>query len=372
MSKHIFSLLFSLAVILSSSMVVEAKVAPVEDQEAVIDINVKGDIRTVDGTYMNDEARKTLNAVNDLRAQKGLEPLVWASDFDELGMLRAAEIQEFYSHARPNGEPRVIVKDGRIIVTGENIAAGYENAEEVMSGWTNSPGHYANMTNKKYHSYYCACFVTYDSNGWPWYTWVQLFSFDKLGTDEDTVYESISEKQEILQDSSSNSSSGPSDIIDLSGNSSDEEKDVYLFNTVYEEGVTKNTTKNTVIEGAVTTDEKKTEITEEGVVVNEGEDNTQTFETIVVDTEKDSQTTEETVVLDEKEKTTGSSTTESTVVASDTETKTTELPVVVKEPETKTVENAVVIPQKTTENVVKEEAIVIKDKEAVVTEEPVS
>ena len=154
-------------------------------EKAFVNIDVDGDIRILDGVFMNEEARKTLDAVNALRAEKGLEPLVWANDFDLLGKLRAAEIQEVYSHSRPNGEPRIIIKDSKIILTGENIAMGYQNAEEVMKGWTKSPGHYANMTDVDYQSYYCACFVTYDAEyGWAWYTWVQLFSFDKLDGDE--------------------------------------------------------------------------------------------------------------------------------------------------------------------------------------------
>lgn len=155
------------------------------EEKAFVNIDVNGDIKILDGVFMNEEARKTLDAVNALRAEKGVEPLVWANDFDLLGKLRAAEIQEIYSHSRPNGEARIIIKDGKTIVTGENIAIGYMSAEEVMAGWTKSLGHYENMTDVDYQSYYCACFVTYDPEyGWPWYTWVQLFSFDKLDSDE--------------------------------------------------------------------------------------------------------------------------------------------------------------------------------------------
>lgn len=42
-------------------------------------------------------------------------------------------------------------------LVGENIAAGYNNIDEVMTGWINSPGHCANMMNANFKEYGMAC-----------------------------------------------------------------------------------------------------------------------------------------------------------------------------------------------------------------------
>lgn len=42
-------------------------------------------------------------------------------------------------------------------VVGENIAAGYNSIDEVITGWINSPGHCANMMNASFKEYGMAC-----------------------------------------------------------------------------------------------------------------------------------------------------------------------------------------------------------------------
>lgn len=55
---------------------------------------------------------------------------------------------------------------------GENIAMGYRTPEQVMSGWRNSPAHYANIVNKNYDYMGAAC--AYDSQGVPY--WCVVFA----------------------------------------------------------------------------------------------------------------------------------------------------------------------------------------------------
>lgn len=249
-----------LAAIYFNSTTAEAKTLVVGKEAATVDIGMK----VIDGDYMNAEARKTFDAVNALRAEKGLQPLVWAKDFDALGKLRAAEIQELYSHTRPDGKPRTIVKDGVIIRTGENIAYGYMSAEEVMAGWTKSPGHYANMTNVRYQSYYCACFVTYDEDyGWPWYTWVQLFCYEKLDSEDpnDVVF------VDSITDNNNSSDASAGDVVTDNNVSADIGEPQYILVENTYEAVEEKTMQNETTEEAV--EEKKLENSTTQIAVEE-------------------------------------------------------------------------------------------------------
>lgn len=62
-------------------------------------------------------------------------------ELERIAMLRAAEIAISYAHTRPNGERCFTAYSDGYMAMGENIAAGYESAEEVFVGWqeTNEP-----------------------------------------------------------------------------------------------------------------------------------------------------------------------------------------------------------------------------------------
>ena len=88
----------------------------------------------------------------------------------EAAMQRAAELVFSFSHTRPSGQSCFTVSDKAF---GENIAAGYWNADLVMNGWMNSEGHRANILREYYTSIGVGCFW-YDGVGY----WVQLFGMN--------------------------------------------------------------------------------------------------------------------------------------------------------------------------------------------------
>lgn len=100
--------------------------------------------------------------LNDFRASLGLEPLL-VSDAVSLAAERHSSDMakyNFFSHYTEASDwfPAGATPWDRMAVCGydyntykgENIAAGYSNAQAVFEAWKNSPGHYANMINPNY------------------------------------------------------------------------------------------------------------------------------------------------------------------------------------------------------------------------------
>jgi len=122
---------------------------------------------------MNAEAVQLLNK---LRKEHGLNVLSWNpnSDLQKAAQLRAREIEEYFSHTRPDGSDcfTVLKQFGLIYhVCGENIAYGTNlSPAGAMRLWTNSPGHYKNMVKPDFREVGLACHVSGDL-----IYWVQLF-----------------------------------------------------------------------------------------------------------------------------------------------------------------------------------------------------
>ena len=126
-----------------------------------------------------DYAQKVLKLVNDIRAKAGVEPLVLDDNMCKAASMRAIEMNyaNYFEHRRANGDscfsvlPYFGVSSS---MSGENIGAGYGSPEEVVEGWKNSPGHYANMTEASFKK----LGVGYSSVGIGDYGtyWVQLFT----------------------------------------------------------------------------------------------------------------------------------------------------------------------------------------------------
>lgn len=82
---------------------------------------------------------KTVNCMNDARAEKGLEPLDFDPNLGFAAQTRAEECADKFSHTRPDGRDWYTVN--QTICFGENLAYGYDDAEDVVEAWLNSPAH---------------------------------------------------------------------------------------------------------------------------------------------------------------------------------------------------------------------------------------
>ena len=108
-------------------------------------------------------ARAALDLVNRQRAAAGLGALVWDSDLELAAAVRAGEIVQVFSHTRPNGTDWWTVNEA--IMHGENLAYGYNSAQEVVTAWMNSPTHAANIL----YPSFTKCAIAIYKNGSTYY-----------------------------------------------------------------------------------------------------------------------------------------------------------------------------------------------------------
>lgn len=97
-------------------------------------------------------AKEVLKYTNEVRAEAGVAPLVLDEQLCYVSFTRAYEMiyGNALGHTRPNGQPwsSLTVSAGiPILKLGENIAAGYFDAKEVVEKWKESERHYQNMIN---------------------------------------------------------------------------------------------------------------------------------------------------------------------------------------------------------------------------------
>lgn len=127
----------------------------------------------LDGTFDYDSAYAILESLNSYRRSQGLSELVMDEDMLDAAMQRAAEIAVYYSHDRPDGSSCFTIFPSKFEYgyKRENIAVGQTSANEVMTGWKNSPGHNENMLAEDNSSAGIGSFV--DNDGLRY--WVQIF-----------------------------------------------------------------------------------------------------------------------------------------------------------------------------------------------------
>lgn len=122
----------------------------------------------------NENVNKVFNLVNEERSKAGLGSLTYDSKMSDAANVRAKEIVTKFDHYRPDGSLYLTVFDEfniSHVFSGENIASGYRNADEVMAGWMSSSGHKANILHNKAGRIGIG---VYDDNGTLY--WVQLFA----------------------------------------------------------------------------------------------------------------------------------------------------------------------------------------------------
>lgn len=119
------------------------------DKEYVIDIG-NGETATVVGHYDLETAEEMVVELNKYRKQKFRFELKRNEKMMEAARIRAAEIEYYFQHDRPNGKK---------ITVGENITGARNASAEYITRniFANSPDHNANMLIANYR--YCGCAI---------------------------------------------------------------------------------------------------------------------------------------------------------------------------------------------------------------------
>lgn len=138
--------------------------------------NTGGDEGSEEGNTNLSYAEQIVNLVNEERAKNGLSSVALDYSIEAAAMIRAREIQNSFSHTRPDGRSfSTALKEQGVsyIGSGENIAWGQNSPEEVMRGWMNSPGHRANILNSKFTKMGVGHFQNARGTNY----WTQLFTY---------------------------------------------------------------------------------------------------------------------------------------------------------------------------------------------------
>ena len=116
-------------------------------------------------------AIKANNIVNDEREKEGLDSLDWDNDLEAVSSVRAKECEKKFSHTRPSGEQWYTVNSK--IQGGENLAFGFNTAEEAVDAWMNSTTHRENIL---YDNFTKGAISIYEADDGTYY-WAQEYGY---------------------------------------------------------------------------------------------------------------------------------------------------------------------------------------------------
>lgn len=119
--------------------------------------------QTVYGYWDTACEQEILELLNNYRASQGLKPVSTTRTMIETAHTRAKEIAYSYrhNHSRPTNE-RWRTAYPEDDSCGENIASGQADAQEVTTGWIESPDHNENMVNERFRTIGIGVFVRVD------------------------------------------------------------------------------------------------------------------------------------------------------------------------------------------------------------------
>ena len=119
--------------------------------------------------YQTHLVKDTIQKINKIRIEHGLSALQWTAPLNVAAMIRAKECSIKWSHTRPNGQDFWTV-DSKCVY-GENLAFGYDTADEVVSAWMASPSHKDNILYPEFRTIALAVYKAEDGT----YYWANEF-----------------------------------------------------------------------------------------------------------------------------------------------------------------------------------------------------
>ena len=123
---------------------------------------------TLTSFAQTDLEAQALAKVNEIRMANGLSAVQYSASLETTSVVRANEITTKFSHTRPDGSDWYTVNAD--LQYGENLAEGYNTADDVVNAWMASPTHKANILKPDFNT--CAISTT-TQNGRTY--WAQEF-----------------------------------------------------------------------------------------------------------------------------------------------------------------------------------------------------
>jgi len=138
---HHKTLLFFIALIFSATFFLEI---------------IKTNFPSVLGVQNNITVEQLVSITNKKRSEVGLSPLVLNPNLSQAAALKAGDMfaKDYWAHNSPDGiTPWVFIKQSgyNYAYAGENLARGFNSAEDVVNAWMASPKHKENMLFKNYN-----------------------------------------------------------------------------------------------------------------------------------------------------------------------------------------------------------------------------
>ena len=91
-----------------------------------------------------------IQELNKRRDDCGLQGLMFSQSLASAAAIRAEELREVFSHTRPDGRDWYTVNEN--VCFGENLAYGYDTAEDVVDAWIASPAHKELLLDNEYQT----------------------------------------------------------------------------------------------------------------------------------------------------------------------------------------------------------------------------
>ncbi|MBU1203043.1 hypothetical protein KKH39_03340 [Patescibacteria group bacterium] len=104
---------------------------------------------------LTDQANKIIDLTNDIRLNLELKPLVKSELLTQAALNKSQDmlINEYFAHVGPDNQAlrNWLYSVGyNFHVAGENLAMGFSGADQVVTAWTNSETHYANLIDPEF------------------------------------------------------------------------------------------------------------------------------------------------------------------------------------------------------------------------------
>ena len=132
------------------------------------------------GSDSNINISSLLDNTNEERQKMGLSSLVLNEELNQAALAKAQDMfnDQYWAHVAPDGKQAWdFIKEAKYAYkyAGENLARDFNNSDEVVKAWMNSPSHYENIANKDFTQMGLAV-VTDNLKGFETTIVVQLFA----------------------------------------------------------------------------------------------------------------------------------------------------------------------------------------------------